>query len=108
MLTLKIPDPFYMKHFQHFPKPGLLAAKVTVFARKCGGDFSVSEFCSAKPIQEKDKSRKQTLKFPQVALADSVHVGEKIAQCRNWNERKSFGVKTRLVQSEPRAYKNRS
>jgi hypothetical protein len=58
MLTLEIPHPFYMKHFQHFPKPGLLVAKAAVFPQKYGGDFSASEFCGAKPVREKRQFQK--------------------------------------------------
>jgi len=81
-----------MKHFQHFPKRSLLTAKEAAFAQKQGGNFFRLVISRRKSIREKDNSTKDTLKNAQVALADSVHVGEKIANClKRISEKKFLG-----------------
>jgi hypothetical protein len=65
---------FYVKHFQRFHKGDWLFKEITGFQWKLRTLFPPQCFRTVR-IGKTDKA------FLQVALAYSVHVGEKIAQC---------------------------
>jgi hypothetical protein len=81
-----------MKDFQHFPKRLLWFTKSGVFAGESAGVFLLISHFPVRKQPGKDNSRKRTGEFPQVPLAYSVHLGEKIAhKNQQRRERKFFG-----------------
>jgi hypothetical protein len=80
-----------MKDFQCFPKQHSLSIKAPVVARKEGGIFRQRQISCYKISSPERQFQKRTRDIPKVALAYSVHAGEKIAHNKKRQRKKYLG-----------------